>query len=111
MNDSTTTTVPFTWEGTSPEDLVGKLVGVRPHYSVPSSRSSLTPARSPFTFEARVVEVFGSESVLVEFARGTSVPWERRAMFHPHELHRAGRECACPACTAMGDGIHTLHGA
>lgn len=111
-SDSTPAAVsaaPATWEGTAPEDLVGRYVSVRPYYHVPSSRSSMTSARSAYAFAARVTETLG-EMVVVEIEwRASRAPWEPRASFHPRELHQS--TCACPACAPMGDGIAALHGA
>lgn len=111
LGKRTDTDVPVTWEGASPVDLVGAYVNVRPYYQVPTSRSSMSPARSPYTFGARVKEVMG-DMVLVEMEwPSDSTPWPQRATFYPRELHKALRECVCPACAPMGDGIHELHGA
>lgn len=99
---------PYTHQGDSPAELAGQLVRVRPYYSVPSGRSSLTPARSPYVFEARVIEEpFGADMVTVEFTWGTESPWVRRQAFYPRELHRT--DCGCAAC--KGDGIGKLSGA
>jgi hypothetical protein len=104
---------PKTYAHKKPEELVGESVLVRPYYHLPESRSSLTPARSPFTFEGRVVETFGQEMVLIQFGWATdSAPWNAKAAFYPRELHQTGGWfpiCDCAAC--KGPGIHDLRGA
>ncbi|MDP9611561.1 hypothetical protein [Streptomyces demainii] len=104
---------PITHEGTKPADLVGLLVLVRPYYHVPDGRSSLRSVRSPYTFEARVIETFSDEMVKVRFTWASdSAPWRMEAIFYPRELHRTGGwfpMCRCPACA--GDGIHEERGA
>lgn len=110
-SSDTAVAVPVTWEGTAPADLVGRYVSVRPYYHVPTSRSSTSPARSPYTFEARVVEVLAN-MVVVEFTWVTdSAPWKPRAAFWPGELHQAHGACPCPACVSGGEGIDALRGA
>lgn len=102
---------PNTHRGEKPADVVGRLVRVRPYYHVPSSRSSLTPARSPFAFEAHVLDTFGSDMVLVRFTWGSGdAPWKHEGAYYPDELHKVWRECQCPACS-YGDGIPHLRGA
>lgn len=106
-----TVMVPATWEGTAPGDLVGRYVNVRPYYHVPSSRSSMASARSPYAFAARVVDVLGDMAV-VEFEwADDSTPWRKRAAYWPGELHQGHSACVCPACAPMGAGIHALRGA
>lgn len=103
---------PNTHKGAKPADLIGETVLVRPYYHVPSGRSSLTSARSPYAFEARVIETFGEEMVKVRYIWATdSAPWRPEGIFYPHELHQSGwyPRCFCPAC--KGDGIHELRGA
>lgn len=104
---------PSTHEGDKPADLVGNAVRVRPYYHVPESRSSLQSVRSPYAFEARVIETFADEMVKVRFTWATdSAPWRTEAIFFPSELHRSGGWfpiCQCPACA--GDGIHEHRGA
>ncbi|MYX26080.1 hypothetical protein GTY75_05250 [Streptomyces sp. SID8381] len=108
----TLTKTPVTHEGTAPADLIGRTVRVRPFYHVPESRSCLRSVRSPYAFEARVIEPFG-EMVVVEFLWAEdSTPWNKRAAFYPKELHQSGGWypiCQCPACA--GDGIHEHSGA
>jgi hypothetical protein len=99
---------PVTHKGESPESLVGRSVLVRPYYHVPHGRSSLTSARSPFVFEADVIETFGGEMVKVRFTWVTDSPWKREAIFYPNELHMV-HVCECDAC--KGDGIQELRGA
>lgn len=94
---------PVTHEGETPESLVGRLVLVRPFYCVPTSRSGLGSARSPFVFEAHVIEMSGGEMVKVRFDWVSDTPWYREAVFFPRELHRV-QECECAAC--KGDGMH-----
>lgn len=98
---------PTTFKGVEPADMIGQYVRVRPYYHVPSGPSSFSSARSPFTFAARVVEPFGSETVVVRFTFGTGASWDRA--YYPRELHQMG--CTCPACAWNGDGIHRRQGA
>ncbi|MEV5883070.1 hypothetical protein AB0L74_10185 [Streptomyces sp. NPDC052020] len=104
---------PRTHAGAIPASLIGLSVMARPFYHVPESRSSLRAVRSPFTFEARVIETFGDAMVVVEFTWDTaSAPWKKRAIFYPRELHQTAGwfpVCMCPACA--GDGIHEHNGA
>ncbi|MGW2710747.1 hypothetical protein ACWC4J_17405 [Streptomyces sp. NPDC001356] len=108
----TETKAPITYAGTPVADLIGRTVLVRPYYHVPESRSCLRSVRSPFTFEARVIEASG-EMVMVEFTwAADSAPWNKRAVFYPKELHQTAgwfRICECPACA--GDGIYEHRGA
>ncbi len=91
-----------------PGDILGRLVHVRPYYSVPTGRGSSQPARSPFTQRARVTEEFGEEMVIVHFAsEAYHAPWAPRAAYFPRELHTL--TCECPACE--GEGIASLRGA
>lgn len=98
---------PITHVGEAPKSLVGRLVNVRPYYSVPSGRSSLTSVRSPFVYEAKVIETHGEEMVQVRFTLvNDSAPWNREAAFYPKELHQA-HVCECAAC--KGTGLHNKH--
>lgn len=99
---------PITHHGHSPESLIGRLVLVRPFYHVPGSRSSLKSVRSPFVFEAHVIETCG-EMVKVHYTwTSNDAPWQREALFHPRELHQV-RTCECAAC--KGDGLSEHWGA
>lgn len=103
---------PNTHRDKKPTDLFGQLVRVRPYYQVPSRGHSLTPARSPFTFEGWVEEKLFGQMVIVRFTWETdSAPWRRTGAYHPRELHRAYGQCECPACAPMGDGIPHPRGA
>ncbi|MFG3582540.1 hypothetical protein [Streptomyces sp. NPDC047990] len=111
MTTAVETSVPVTYEGERPEDLIGRLVLARPYYHVPQNRSSLARARSPWVFEAYVTETFGLEMVLLKWAWDTSHPWMQQSVFYPKELHQPYGVCACPACISQGAGIHELDGA
>ncbi|MFB7782083.1 hypothetical protein ACFC1D_05145 [Streptomyces vinaceus] len=98
---------PVTHKGHSPDSLVGRLVLVRPFYRVPSGRSGLKSVRSPFVFEAHVIEACG-DMVKVRYTWATDRPWPTVELFHPAELHQV-RVCECAAC--KGDGINGHTGA
>lgn len=103
---------PNTYADTLPADLVGQNVLVRPYYHVPDGRSSLTSVRSPFTFEAHVIETFATEMVKVRFTWASDcAPWPMEAIFYPRELHKTSwfPLCFCAAC--KGAGITELRGA
>lgn len=102
-------TPPLTHAGLSPFTLMGELVRVRPWYHVPSGSLVLSPARSPWAFEGRVVNAF-TTTVMVRFTWDTTAaPWGAVGAYEPDELHHLS--CECPACLASGEGIHSLHGA
>lgn len=96
---------PITYKGHSPDSLVGRLVMVRPFYRVPNGRSGLKSVRSPFVFEAHVIEVSG-DMVKVRYTWATDGPWPPVELFHPGELHQT-RTCECPACKGDGLSEHT----
>lgn len=76
----------------------GSLVRARPYYAVPDRPDGLTRARSPFTFEARVVGTSGPDMVKVKWTWETDyVPWRPTAIFKPQELHNVWT-CDCAAC-------------
>lgn len=111
MIGNLTPTAPITYSGTDPESMIGCHVLIRPYYHVPISRSGFASKRSPWAFEAVVIEPFGlhSDSVIIEFLDRTG-PWHKRAAYRVSECHRKGT-CACAACCTGGTGIRELRGA
>ncbi|MFE5853169.1 hypothetical protein ACFQ61_08105 [Streptomyces sp. NPDC056500] len=88
----------------------GSLVRVRPYYSVPDRPGGLTRARSPFTFEGRVVGISGQDMVVVKWTWETdSAPWRPTGAFKPEELHNVWT-CDCAGCHGR-IGIKELEGA
>ncbi|MBT2609906.1 hypothetical protein J7I97_16900 [Streptomyces sp. ISL-87] len=100
---------PITHKEQTPSSLVGRLVLVRPFYHAPSSRSGLKSVRSPFVFEAQVIETFGEDMVKLRFTwESGNTPWAETAVFYPNELHQV-HVCECAAC--KGDGAEAHWGA
>lgn len=88
----------------------GPLVRARPYYAVPDRPGGLTRARSPFTFEGRVVGMSGADMVVVKWTWETdSAPWRPTGAFKPEELHNVWT-CDCAACHGR-IGIQEMDGA
>lgn len=84
---------PATYQGAAPADLVGREVKTQPFYHVPTPGGGRS-ARAELSHAGRVIEVFGTEMVLVQF--GTDAPGSGRQAFFPRELHAT--DCTCPPC-------------
>ncbi|NUR01542.1 MAG: hypothetical protein HOY79_34940 [Streptomyces sp.] len=88
----------------------GTLVRVRPFYKVPISRSFLTTVRSPFAYEAVVVNVLAGSMVTVRMrAFQDCAPWPVQGAFDVSELHKV-HVCECAACKGK-NGIQEKNGA
>ncbi|MGW1261251.1 hypothetical protein ACWD7Y_04720 [Streptomyces drozdowiczii] len=88
----------------------GSLVRARPYYAVPDRPGGLTRARSPFTFEGRIVGTSGPDMVVVKWTWETdSAPWRPTGAFKPEELHNVWT-CDCAACHGR-IGIQEMDGA
>lgn len=103
---------PITYAGSDLDDVIGRHVMIRPYFHVPVSRTCFASKRSPWAFEAVVVERFGgpeSDMVLVNFLDSAG-PWRDCGAYHVRECHQKGT-CACAACRVGGSGIRELRGA
>ena len=87
------TAEPATCQGAAPADLVGREVKTQPFYHVPTPGGARS-ARAEQSHTGRVIEVFGTEMVLVAF--GEDAPGSGRQAFFPRELHQTA--CSCPPC-------------
>ena len=85
----------LTYAGAAPADLIGRTVNVRPYYHRPIGHGSAISQLAEQCHTGCVVEVFGSEMVVVAFAPGA--PGNARQAFYPGELHDPDA-CACRAC-------------
>lgn len=99
---------PLTFGGTKPEDILGRMVHLRPYYQVPTGRGSRGLARSPWVVPAWVEEASNDrEMVTVKIHHDYDGPWRMQGSYYPKELHQSA--CVCPAC--RGNGIFRLKGA
>jgi hypothetical protein len=89
---------PVTYRHAAPADLVGREVKARPFYHVPVPGGARS-ARAEQSHTGRVIEVFGTEMVVVAF--GEEAPGSGRQAFFPRELHAP--TCACPPCATDTD--------
>lgn len=89
---------PLALTASSPESLVGRRVQARPFFHVEVSESCKASRQAAVCFRATVVEMFGDETVLLEFEGDH--PGQARQVFWPRELHAPG--CACTACGHLG---------
>ena len=87
-------TDPVTYRHAAPADLVGREAKARPFHHVPVPGGARS-ARAEQSHTGRVIEVFGTEMVVVAFDQ--DAPGSGRQAFFPRELHTP--TCACPPCT------------
>mgnify|MGYP001568290484 CR=1 FL=1 len=92
--------------------LVGTVVKWRPYYHVPTGTSSLKSARSPWTRRFLVIRGSATSDTVTLGILPTDEdgPWRPKQFAQLRELHD-NTDCACLACTPMGDGIHMHTGA
>jgi hypothetical protein len=86
---------PVTYRHAAPADLVGRDAKARPFYHVPVPGGARS-ARAQQSHTGRVIEVFGTEMVVVAFSK--DAPGSGRQAFFPRELHERDA-CTCPPCT------------
>jgi len=87
---------PVTYAGTAPAALIGRTVNVRPYYHRPVAGESAISQHAEQCHTGCVVEVFGTEMLVVAFTPGA--PGNARQAFYPGELHDPNT-CTCYACT------------
>jgi hypothetical protein len=95
---------PATYRHAAPADLIGREVKAQPFYHVPVPGGARS-ARAEASHTGRVIEVFGTEMVVVQF--GEDAPGSGRQAFFPRELHDPDA-CTCRACASLlrGPGTH-----
>lgn len=84
---------PVTYRHAAPADLVGREVKAQPFYHVPVPGGARS-ARAEQSHTGLVIEVFSTETVVVQFA--ADAPGSGRQAFFPRELHTP--TCPCPPC-------------